>query len=251
MANLKGKTAIVTGSSRGIGRAIALRLASDGANIVVTYHSSKDTAEEVVKEIKEKGVDTISVQVNVREIESVRDMFSKAIEHFRKIDILVNNAAGKNIFKPNVQMTPEEYDSMFDITRGVYFTLQEAALQLADGGSIVSISTGGTSMATPGGGAYAGSKAAVEQFSNSLAKELGDCEASRRHRLITVNTIAPGVTDTDGLVLEQEQVDELVSQTPLGRLGQPNDIANAIAMLVSDDAKWITGQNIRATGGIV
>ena len=244
MANLKGKTAIVTGSSRGIGRAIATRLASDGANIVVTYHSSKDTAEKVVKEIKEKGVDAISVQVNVREIESVRDMFSKAIEHFRKIDILVNNAAGKNIFKPNVQMTPEEYDSMFNITRGVYFTLQEAAKQLADGGNIVSISTGGTSMATPGGGAYAGSKAAVEQFSNSLAKELGD-------RQITVNTVAPGITDTDGLVLEQEQIDELISQTPLGRLGQPNDIANAIAMLVSDDAKWITGQNIRATGGIV
>ena len=244
MSNLKGKTAIVTGSSRGIGRAIALRLAQDGANIIVTYYSSKDTAEEVVKEIKSKGVDAIALQVNVREIESVRDMFSKAIEHFGKIDILVNNAAGKNIFKPNVQMTPEEYDSMFDITRGVYFTLQEAAKQLADGGRIVSISTGGTSMATPGGGAYAGSKAAVEQFSNSLAKELGD-------RQITVNTIAPGVTDTDGLVLEQEQVDELISQTPLGRLGQPDDIANAIAMLVSDDAKWITGQNIRATGGIV
>ena len=251
MSNLKGKTAIVTGSSRGIGRAIALRLAQDGANVVVTYHSSKDTAEEVVNEIKNKGVDAmptassaIALQVNVREIESVRDMFSKAIEHFGKIDILVNNAAGKNIFKPNVQMTPEEYDSMFDITRGVYFTLQEAAKQLADGGRIVSISTGGTSMATPGGGAYAGSKAAVEQFSNSLAKELGD-------RQITVNTIAPGVTDTDGLVLEQEQVDELISQTPLGRLGQPNDIANAIAMLVSDDAGWITGQNIRATGGIV
>ena len=244
MSNLKGKTAIVTGSSRGIGKAIALRLAKDGANVVVTYHSSKDTAEEVVNEIKAKNVDAIALQINVREIESVRDMFSKAIDHFGKVDILVNNAAGKNIFKPNVQMTPEEYDSMFDITRGVYFTLQEAAKQLADGGRIVSISTGVTSMTTPGSGAYAGSKAAVEQFSNSLAKELGD-------RLITVNTVAPGVTDTDGLVLEQEQVDELISQTPLNRLGKPNDIANVIAMLVSDDAGWITGQNIRATGGIV
>lgn len=244
MGNLTGKTAIVTGSSRGIGRAIATRLAEDGANVVVTYHSSKDTAEEVVNEIKEKGVDAIALQVNVREIQDVRDLFAKATKHFGKVNILINNAAGQNIFKPNAQMSSEEYDSMFDITRGVYFALQEAALQLADGGSIVSISTGGTSMTTPGGGAYAGSKAAVEQFSNSLAKELGD-------RQITVNTVAPGVTDTDGLVLEQEQVDELISQTPLGRLGQPNDIANAIAMLVSDDAKWITGQNIRATGGIV
>ena len=244
MVNLKGKTAIVTGSSRGIGRAIALRLARDGANVVVTYHSSQEIAEEVVKEIKDKDVDAIALQVNVRKIESVRNMFAKAIEHFGKVDILVNNAAGKNIFKPNAQMTSEEYDSMFNITRGVYFALQEAAKQLADGGKIVSISTGGTSMATSGGGAYAGSKAAVEQFSNSLAKELGE-------RQITVNTVAPGVTDTDGLVLEQEQIDQLVAQTPLNRLGKPNDIASVIAMLVSDDASWITGQNIRATGGIV
>ena len=244
MKNLNNKTAIVTGSSRGIGRAIALRLAQDGANVVITYHSSKDVAEEVVNEIKEKGVEAIAFQVNVREITDVRNMFAKAIDRFGKVDILVNNAAGKNIFKPNAQMTLEEYDSMFDITRGVYFTLQEAAQQLADGGKIISISTGGTSMATPGGGAYAGSKAAVEKFSNSLAKELGD-------RNITVNTVAPGVTDTDGLVLEQEQVDRLIAQTPLGRLGKPDDIASVIAMLVSDDAGWITGQNIRATGGIV
>ena len=141
-------------------------------------------------------------------------------------------------------MTLEEYDSMFDITRGVYFTLAEAAKRLADGGRIISISTGGTSMAIPAGGAYAGSKAAIEQFSNCLAKELGD-------RQIAVNTVAPGVTDTDGLVLEQKQIDQLIAQTALGRLGQPNDIANVIAMLVSDDASWITGQNIRATGGIV
>ena len=244
MNNLKGKTAIVTGSSRGIGKAIAMRLARDGANVVVTYHSSQDKAEEIVKEIKDKGVDAIALQVNVREIESVRDLFSKAVERFGKVDILVNNAAGKNVFKPTVQMTSEEYDSMFDITRGVYFTLQEAAKQLADGGRIISISTGGTSMPQPGGGAYAGSKAAVEKFSNSLAKELGE-------RQITVNTVAPGITDTDGMVLEQEQAEQLIAQTPLGRLGKPDDIANVIAMLVSDDAHWITGQNIRATGGIV
>ncbi len=114
--------------------------------------------------VKNKGVDAIALQVNVREIKDVRKMFSQAIEHFSKLDILVNNAAGKNIFKPNAQMTPEEYDSMFDITRGVYFALAEAAKQLADGGRIISISTGGTSMTIPAGGAYAGSKAAVEQI---------------------------------------------------------------------------------------
>lgn len=242
--SLNGKTAIVTGSSRGIGKAIALRLAKDGANVVVTYHSSQNKAEEVVTEIKSRGVDGIALQVNVREIESVRDLFSKAIAHFGQVDILVNNAAGKNVFKPTVEMTPEEYDSMFDITRGVYFTLQEAAKRLADGGRIISLSTGGTSMPQPGSGAYAGSKAAVEKFSNSLAKELGE-------RQITVNTVAPGVTDTDGMVLDEEQAQQLISQTPLGRLGKPNDIASVIALLVSDDAHWITGQNIRATGGIV
>jgi 3-oxoacyl-[acyl-carrier protein] reductase len=244
MANLSGKTAIVTGSSRGIGRAIANRLAGDGANMVITYHSNRDTAEEVVNEIKNQGVDAIALQVNVRDLEDVRNLFSKAIEHFGKVDILVNNAAGKNIFQPTAQMSLDEYNSMFDITRGVYFALQEAAKQLADGGRIVSISTGGTSMAIPAGGAYAGSKAAIEQFSNCLAKELGQ-------RQITVNTVAPGVTDTDGLVLEREQVNQLIAQTPLGRLGTPNDIAAVISLLVSDDASWITGQNIRATGGIV
>ena len=237
MNNLQGKTAIVTGSSRGIGRAmpsasfaIATKLAEDGANIVITYHSNKGKAEEEVSAIKEKGVDAISLQVNVREIEDISNMFAKSIEHFGKVDILVNNAARKNIFKPTIQMTLEEYDSMFDITRGVHFTLQEAAKQLADGGKIISISTGRTSMTIPAGGAYTGLKAAVEQFSNSLAKELGDCKASRRHRQIAINTVAPGVTDTDGLVLEEEQVNGLIAQTPLGRFGQPSDIANAIAL---------------------
>ncbi|MCL6750968.1 SDR family oxidoreductase, partial [Nostoc sp. CCCryo 231-06] len=176
--------------------------------------------------------------------EDVRSLFEKTIAHFGKVDILVNNAAGVNIFKPTAEMTEEEYNSMFDITRGVYFGLQQAAHNLADGGRIVSISTSGTAMAIPAGGAYAASKAAIEHFSAALAKELGA-------RGITVNTVSPGVTDTDGLVLEPEQVNQLVAQTPLGRLGQSADIADAIALLVSDDARWITGQSIRANGGIV
>ncbi|WP_036478941.1 SDR family oxidoreductase [Myxosarcina sp. GI1] len=244
MMNLKEKVAIVTGSSRGIGRAIALRLAEEGANIVVTYHSNQDQANEVVTAIKAIGSDAIALKIDVKKIEDIRDLFGKTVNYFGRVDVLINNAAGTNIFKPNVLMTPEEYDSMFDITRGVYFALQEAAKQIADGGRIISISTGGTSMSIPAGGAYAGSKAAIEQFSNCLAKELGE-------RQITVNTVAPGVTETDGLVLEQQQIDQLIAQTPLGRLGQPKDIANTIVMLASDNASWITGQNIRATGGIV
>ena len=244
MGNLSGKVAIVTGSSRGIGRGIAERLGRDGANVVVTYAGNHAKAEEVVQAIESAGSKATAIQVDMRKLEDVRMLFEEAIEQFGKVDILVNNAAGVNVFKPTAAMTEDEYNSMFDITRGVYFALQQAAHHLADNGRIISISTSGTAMAIPAGGAYAGSKAAIEHFSAALAKELGG-------RGITVNTVSPGVTNTDGLVLEQAQVDQLIAQTPLGRLGQPSDLANAIAMLVSDDAHWITGQSIRANGGIV
>jgi 3-oxoacyl-[acyl-carrier protein] reductase len=242
--SLQGKVAIVTGSSRGIGRAIAERLGRDGANVVVTFAGNRDKAEEVVETIEATGSKAIALQVDMRKLEEVRTLFEKTIDHFGKVDILVNNAAGKNIFKPTAQMTEDEYNNMFDITRGVYFALQQAAHHLADNGRIISISTSGTAMAIPAGGAYAGCKAAIEHFSAALAKELGD-------RGITVNTISPGVTQTDGLVLAQEQVNQMIAQTPLGRLGQPEDLADAVALLVSDDAHWITGQSIRANGGIV
>ncbi len=244
MGNLAGKVAIVTGSSRGIGRAIAERLGRDGANVVVTYVGNREKAEEVVSAIKAQGSEAIALQVDMRKISDVRSLFQKTVDRFGKLDILVNNAAGRNVFKPTAEMTEEDYDSMFDITKGVYFALQEAAHHMADGGKIVSISTAGTSMGIPTGGAYSGSKAAIEQFTVALAKELGA-------RGITVNTLAPGVTGTDGLVLDKEQVNQLIAQTPLGRLGHPDDIASAVALLVSEDAHWVTGQNIRATGGIV
>lgn len=244
MANLTGKVAIVTGASRGIGRAIALRLGHDGATVVVTYVSQASRAEEVVHAIEAAGGKGLALRADMRKIADVHHLFEQTLQQLGKIDILINNAAGTNVFKPTAGMTVEEYDSMFDITRGVYFALQQAALHLTNNGRIVSISTGGTAMSIAAGGAYAGSKAAIEQFSQSLAKELGA-------RGITVNTVSPGVTETDGLVMDQEQVKQLVAQTPLGRLGKPEDIASAIALLVSDDAHWITGQSIRVTGGII
>jgi 3-oxoacyl-[acyl-carrier protein] reductase len=171
-------------------------------------------------------------------------LFRQTIERFGKLDILVNNAAGINIFKPTTEMSEGDYDSMFLITRGVYFALQEAAKVMGEGGRIVSISSAGTSQPMAGGGAYAGSKAAIEQFSSGLAKELGA-------RGITVNTIAPGLTDTDGMVLSSEHTASLIAQTPMGRLGHPEDIADAVSLLVSDQARWITLQHVRVTGGIV
>ena len=242
--NLTGKTAIVTGSSRGIGRSIAEALGQGGANVAVTYHGNREKAEAVIKTIESLGSKAVALQVDVRDLESVRGLFRDAIEHFGQVDILVNNAAGFNVFKPTAEMSEAEYDSMFLITRGVYFAMQTAAKQLADGGRIVSTSTGGTAMSMAGAGAYAGSKAAVEQFSQALAKELGS-------RGITVNCVLPGATDTDGLVMPQAAVDQLIQMTPLGRLGKPADIADVVAFLCSDAARWITGQNIRVTGGII
>lgn len=212
MSSLQGKVAIVTGSSRGIGRAIAERLGQDRAKVIVTYVGSQAKAEDAVAAIKAAGSEAIALQLDVRNTGEIATLFQKAKDQFGKVDILVNNAAGKNIFKPTAEMTAEEYSSMFDITRGVYFTLQQAAHHLADGGRIVSISTGGTSQSISAGGAYAGSKAAIEQFSNCLAKELGS-------RGITVNTIAPGVTNTDGLVLGQEQIDQMIANT-VGTIGR-------------------------------
>jgi len=180
----------------------------------------------------------------MRRVADVRTLFQKTLDHFGKLDILINNAAGRNIFKLTAEMSEDEYNSMFDIAKGVYFSLQEAAHHMANGVQIANLSSSATAMAYPTGGAYAGCKAAIEQFSMALSKELGS-------KGIRVNIVSPGLTETDGMVLNQQQVDQLVAQTPLGRLGQPDDIASAVALLVSDDARWITGQNLHATGGMV
>ena len=241
---LEKKIAIVTGASRGIGRAIAERLGRDGARVLLTYVSNEAAANEVVASIAASGGEAKAARADMKNLTEVRGMFDAAESHFGKVDILVNNAAGVNVFKPTEVLTVDDYDSMFLITRGVYFALHEASKRLANGGRIVSISTGGTAMAMAGAGAYAGSKGAIEQFSMALAKELGA-------RGITVNTVRPGVTETDGLVLDAGSIQHLVSQTPMGRLGTPADIAAAVALLASEDARWITGQNIAASGGIV
>jgi 3-oxoacyl-[acyl-carrier protein] reductase len=244
MSSLTGKVAIVTASSRGIGRSIALRLGRDGAAVAVNYVASPEKAEAVVKEIIASGGRAIEIQGNVANKADVTRLFDETEKQLGSIDIVVN-VAGLSVFKPHVDLTDEDFDKIFSVnTRGAMYMLQAAATRVKDGGRIVQFSTGGTKMPLPGAGLYAASKAAGEQFAFALAKEIG-------HRQVTVNLVSPGVTDTDGLILNQEAIDHLVQQTPLGRLGQPQDIADVVAFLVGDDAHWMTGQNLQINGGIL
>ncbi len=244
MSSLTGKVAIVTASSRGIGRSIALRLGRDGAAVAVNYVASPEKAEAVVNEIIASGGRAIAIQGNVADKADVTRLFDETEKQLGSIDIVVN-VAGVSVFKPHVDLNDEDFDKIFSVnTKGAMYMLQAAANRVKDGGRIVQFSTGGTKMPLPGAGLYAASKAAGEQFALALAKEIG-------HRQVTVNLVSPGVTDTDGLILAQEAIDHLIGQTPLGRLGKPQDIADVVAFLVSDDAHWMTGQNLQVNGGIL
>jgi 3-oxoacyl-[acyl-carrier protein] reductase len=244
MSSLTGKVAVVTASSRGIGRAIAQRLGRDGAAVVVNYVSAPDKAEAVVQDIITGGGRAIAIQGSVSNQGDVTRLFDQTEQQLGAIDIVVN-VAGVSVFKPHVDLTDEDFDKIFSVnTKGAMYVLQAAATRVKDGGRIVQFSTGGTKMPIPASGLYAASKAAGEQFALALAKEIG-------HRQVTVNLVSPGVTDTDGLIMPKEALDHLIGQTPLGRLGQPRDIADVVAFLVGDDAHWMTGQNLQVNGGIL
>jgi 3-oxoacyl-[acyl-carrier protein] reductase len=244
MSSLTGKVAIVTASSRGIGRSIALRLGRDGAAVAVNYVASPEKAEAVVQEIIAHGGKAIAIQGSVANKTDVTKLFDETEQQLGSIDIVVN-VAGAAVYKPHTELTDEDFEKVFSVNaRGAMYMLQAAANRVKDGGRIVQFSTGATSMPIPTGGLYAASKAAGERFAFALAKEIG-------HRQVTVNVISPGVTDTDGLILPQPAIDHLISQTPLGRLGQPADIADVVAFLVGDDAHWMTGQNLQVNGGIL
>lgn len=244
MPLLTGKVAIVTASSRGIGRAVAKRLSRDGAAVAVNYISSPELAEAVVTDIIANGGRAIAVQGSVANKVDVARLFDETEQKLGAIDIVVN-VAGVSVFKPHLELTDDDFEKVFAVNaRGAMYVLQAAAKHIKDGGRIVQFSTGGTMMPIPAGGVYAASKAAGERFAFALAKEIG-------HRQVTVNVISPGVTDTDGLIMPKEAIDNLIGQTPLGRLGQPGDVADVVAFLVGDDAHWVTGQNIQANGGIL
>jgi 3-oxoacyl-[acyl-carrier protein] reductase len=245
MASLAGKVAIVTGASRGIGRAIALRLSQEGASVVVNYARGAEQAKDVVSAIEAAGGKALAVQADVSKTAEIRDVFDRTQETYSQIDILVNNA-GVTLSKPVAEVTEAEFDNLFAINvKGTFFACQEAAKRMAEGGRIVNFSSSTTAMLLPTYGAYVATKGAVEQLTRSLAKELGD-------RQITVNIISPGPTDTELFTVGKtaEQIQRFTQMTALGRLGKVEDIADVTAFLCSEQARWITGQNIRVNGGI-
>ncbi len=240
------KAAIVTGASGGIGAAVAERLARDGFTVVVNYAGKAQPAEDLVRRIQAAGGQAAAHQADIADPEAVRKMFEAAETAFGGVDVLVNNAG---IMK--LAALAESDDALFDSQiavnlKGTFNTLREAARRLRDGGRIVNVSSSVVGLLQPTYGVYAATKAAVEAMTSILAKEL-------RGRNITVNAIAPGPTATK-LFLDgkpQEVVDRLVKLAPLERLGQPEDIAAAIAFLVGPDGAWINGQTLRANGGII
>lgn len=244
MSSLAGKVALVTGASRGIGRAIAERLGRDGASVAITYAGNREKAEAVVETIKKNGMHAIAIQSDISKIEETRNLFQQVLNTFGQLDIIVNNV-GISVYKLTVDITESDFDRVFDTNaKGTFFALQEAAKHVSNGGRIISLSSGATKQSITTGGLYAASKAAIEQFSFALSKELG-------HRGITVNLVSPGVTETDGLIMPADALNQLIQSTPLERLGQPTDIADVIAFLASDNARWVNGQTVQVNGGIL
>ena len=242
MASLSGKVAIVTGSSSGIGRAIAERLAEDGAIVVVNYGTSAEKARQVVTGIQAKGGKAVAVQSDMSQVAGARRLVIETVEQFGRLDILVNNA-GQFLTKPLMETTEADFDQLIALNaKGPYFAMQEAAIVLKDGGRIVNISTDGTHLSFPGATAYLGSQGALEQYTKGLAQELAS-------RGITVNTVSPGFTETGMITEPFRQIG--IQMSPLKRLGLPKDIADVVAFVISEKARWLTGQNIHAGGGIV
>ena len=247
MRKLEGKVAVVTGASKGIGAAIAKHLAAEGAAVVVNYASSKEGADRVVAEIAAKDGKAIAVQANVAKKTEIQRLFAEAQRAFGKLDILVNNAGIYEFFSLE-GITEEHFHKLFDLNvLGLILASQEAVKHFGrSGGSIVNISSVVSTLAPPNISVYSATKAAVDAVTRSLAKELGP-----RH--IRVNAINPGMVETEGVhaagIADSEMRQQTEAQTPLGRIGQPQDIAPAAVFLASPDAAWITGETLFISGG--
>ena len=248
MSKLQDKVAIVTGASKGIGASIAKHLAAEGAAVVVNYASSKDGADRVVSEILKNGGRAVAVQANVAKHADIRRLFTEANKAFGRLDILVNNA-GIYEFSPIEDITEEHFHKLFDLNvLGLILASQEAAKHFStEGGSIVNISSVVSTLSPPNTSVYSATKAAVDAVTRSLAKELGP-------RKIRVNSINPGMVETEGVhaagIADSDFRKQIESQTPLGRIGQPRDIAPAAVFLASADSGWITGETLYISGGL-
>lgn len=238
--------AIVTGASRGIGAAIAERLAADGFTVIVNYSGNQALADELVRKIEQNGGRALSAKADVSDAAAVAQLFDRAEQAFGGVDILVNNA-GVIALAPVADMSDADADRLIDINlKGTFNTLREAAKRLRDNGRIINFSSSVVGLLQPGYGMYAASKTAVEALTSVLAKEL-------RGRNITVNAIAPGPTATS-LFLDGKKpdlIERLAKMAPLERLGQPQDIAAAVSFLAGADGSWVNGQTLRANGGII
>jgi 3-oxoacyl-[acyl-carrier protein] reductase len=244
---LDGKTALVTGASRGIGRAIAVRLASDGARVGVHYGTNAEAAKQAVADIEAAGGEAFSIHAELGADGDVDTLFAHLEDWLggRPLDILVNNA-GIGAFAPIDEITPAEFDRMFAVNvRAPFFITQRALSLLRDGGRVINVSSAAARIALPET-AYAMTKGAIEVLGRNLAHTLGA-------RGITVNTVAPGPIATDMMAFLDDAPDAeagIVSLTALGRIGRPADVADAVSFLASDDARWVTGHVLDATGGL-
>lgn len=245
MSNLSNKVILVTGASRGIGAAIAQQLATAGAKVIINYAGNKEEADKTVAAIQASGGDAIALRADVSKADQVAGLFTAAIDHYGRIDVLVNNA-GIMITKLLKETTDEEFSRQFDINvRGTFNTMREAATRLADNGTVINFSTSVNRIMLPGYSTYVASKAAVEQLTRVFAKEVGA-------RGINVNSVSPGPTNTELFTngKSDELIGRLASLSAFNRIGEPGDIAKVVVFLASDDAKWISAQNIGVNGAM-
>lgn len=247
MSKLKGKVAIVTGASKGIGAAIAKSLAAAGASVVVNYASSKTGAETVVTEIGAAGGKAVAVRGDVSKAADAQAIVDAAIEHFGRLDILVNNS-GVYGFSPLEEITEEDFHRHFNVNvLGLLLTTQAASKHLGEGSSIINIGSVVTRITPPGSAVYTGTKGAVDAITGVLSRELGP-------RKIRVNALNPGMVETEGThtagFIGSDFEADAITRTPLGRTGQPDDIASIAVFLASDDSYWLTGEQLLAGGGV-
>jgi 3-oxoacyl-[acyl-carrier protein] reductase len=247
MSKLTGKVAVVTGASKGIGAGIAKSLAAEGASVVVNYASSKEDADNVVAAIAKTGGKAIAVRGNVSKASEAQGVIDAAIKAYGRLDILVNNA-GVYEFSPIEAITEDQFHRHFNVNvLGPLLTTQAAMKYLGEGGSIINIGSGASRITPPDTAIYTGTKGALDAITGVLARELGP-------RRIRVNSLNPGMVETEGThsggFIGSDLEKTLVAQTPLGRIGQPVDIGDVAVFLASNDSRWLTGEQLLASGGL-